>query len=212
MSILLSFHVVVKIQSRSIYSILSMLVGTFYQKHVHLLPDETPFEIKNNPKLYPYFRNCCGAIDGSHFHVWVLSDSMARYRNCKGFIGQNVLAACNFAMLFVYILSGWEGSASDSAIFKYAREHNFTVPAGKYYLADAGFPLCDVLLTPYRGVRYHLKEWGTARQRSVCSVQFLVLSLFYNLLTIHAGHKPLRSYSVSDTHRLAMLLSASSVY
>ncbi|KAJ7223789.1 hypothetical protein C8J57DRAFT_991130, partial [Mycena rebaudengoi] len=67
MSILLSFHVVVKIQSRSIYSILSMLVGTFYQKHVHLLPDETPFEIKNNPKLYPYFRNCCGAIDGSHF-------------------------------------------------------------------------------------------------------------------------------------------------
>jgi hypothetical protein len=36
---------------------------------------------------------------------------------------------------------------------------------GKYYLADSGFPLCDVLMTPYRGVRYHLKEWGTVRQR-----------------------------------------------
>jgi hypothetical protein len=90
---------------------------------------------------------------------------MGRYRNRKGFIGQNVLAACNFAMLFVYILSGWEGSASDSAIFEYAREHDFAVPKGKYYLADAGFPLCDVLLTPYRGVRYHLKEWGTVNQK-----------------------------------------------
>lgn len=90
---------------------------------------------------------------------------MARYRNRKGFIGQNVLAACNFALLFVYILSGWEGSASDSQIFNYARERDFAVPRGMYYLADAGFPLCDVLMTPYRGVRYHLKEWGTSKQR-----------------------------------------------
>lgn len=90
---------------------------------------------------------------------------MARYRNRKGFIGQNVLAACNFALLFVYILSGWEGSASDSQIFNYARKWDFAVPAGKYYLADAGFPLCDVLMVPYRGIRYHLKEWGNAQQR-----------------------------------------------
>jgi hypothetical protein len=142
-----------------------MLVGPFYPKHLHLPPDETPPEIKENSKLYPYFRNARGAIDGSHFHAWVLSEAMARYRNRKGFVGQNVLAACNFAMLFVYILSGWEGSASDSHIFQYAREHDLAIPAGKYYLADAGFPLCDALLTPYRGVRYHLKEWGIVRQR-----------------------------------------------
>jgi hypothetical protein len=92
---------------------------------------------------------------------------MARYRNRKGFIGQNVLAACNFAMFFVYILSGWEGSASDSLIYEYAREHDFAVPVGKFYLADAGFLLCDALITPYRGVRYHLKEWGTISQMSI---------------------------------------------
>jgi hypothetical protein len=90
---------------------------------------------------------------------------MARYRNRKGFIGQNVLAACNFALLFVYILSGWEGSASDSQIYNYARGLDFAVPLGMYYLADAVFPLCDALMTPYRGVRYHLKEWGTSKQR-----------------------------------------------
>lgn len=33
---------------------------------------------------------------------------------------------------------------------------------GKYYIADAGFAVCDTLLTPFRKVRYHLKEWGRA--------------------------------------------------
>jgi hypothetical protein len=134
---------------------------------LHLPADETPPEIKDNPKLYPYFRNAHGAIDGSHFHAWVLAENMARYRNQKGLIGQNVLAACNFAMLFIYILSGWEGSASDSAIYEYARSRDLAIPAGKYYLVDAGFPLCDALLTPYRNMRYHLKEWGTVGQRLV---------------------------------------------
>jgi len=31
------------------------------------------------------------------------------------------------------------------------------------YLADADFPHCDQLLIPYRGVRYHLAEWGLLR-------------------------------------------------
>ncbi|KAF7351974.1 putative nuclease HARBI1-like protein [Mycena venus] len=111
------------------------------------------------------FATAAGPLTGRIFMPGFFSESMARYRNRKGFIGQNVLAACNFAMLFVYILSGWEGSASDAAIFEYARERDFTVPHGKYYLADAGFPLCDALLTPFCGIRYHLKEWGTANQR-----------------------------------------------
>ncbi|KAF7314852.1 putative nuclease HARBI1-like protein [Mycena kentingensis (nom. inval.)] len=148
-----------------IHVVLDCLTGSFYSKQVHLPPDSTPPEVKETGKFYPYFRNARGAIDGSHFHAWVLSRDMARYRNRKGFIGQNVLAACNFALLFVYVLSGWEGSASDSQVFNYARRFDFGVPAGKYYLADAGFPLCDVLMVPYRGIRYHLKEWGNARQR-----------------------------------------------
>ena len=31
---------------------------------------------------------------------------------------------------------------------------------GKYYLGDAGFMLKPQILTPYRGVRYHLKEYS----------------------------------------------------
>lgn len=34
----------------------------------------------------------------------------------------------------------------------------FSIPEGKYYLADAGYANSGQLLTPYRGTRYHLKE------------------------------------------------------
>jgi hypothetical protein len=60
----------------------------------------------------------------------------------------------------VYILSGWEGSASDSVVYQSARATDFKIPDNKYYLADTGYLNTDNLLSPYRGVRYHLKEWG----------------------------------------------------
>jgi DDE superfamily endonuclease len=60
-----------------------------------------------------------------------------------------VLAECSFEFKFVYILSGWEGSASDSAVYEDARATDFRIPEGKYYLADAGYPNTDALLAPY---------------------------------------------------------------
>ena len=40
---------------------------------------------------------------------------------------------------------------------------DFFVPKGKYWLADAGYSNSNHLLTPYKGVRYHLKEQQLAR-------------------------------------------------
>ncbi|XP_052732389.1 uncharacterized protein LOC128196196 [Vigna angularis] len=64
-------------------------------------------------------------------------------------------------MKFTYVLAGWEGTASDSRILKNAldRDDPLVIPEGKYYLGDAGFMLKSTVLTPYRGVRYHLKEF-----------------------------------------------------
>jgi hypothetical protein len=36
----------------------------------------------------------------------------------------------------------------------------FKVPPGKFYLVDGGYPNTESFLAPYRGVRYHLKEFG----------------------------------------------------
>ena len=69
-------------------------------------------------------------------------------------------------MLFTYVLAGWEGSASDGGILKDAEiRHNFSVPEGSVDVLDAGFALSATALTPYRGVRYHLKEWKRGRGR-----------------------------------------------
>lgn len=46
--------------------------------------------------------------------------------------------------------------------------HNFPIDAacvGKYYLGDAGYALTSYTMTPYRGTRYHLKEFGDGQQK-----------------------------------------------
>ncbi|KAH6810418.1 nuclease HARBI1-like protein [Perilla frutescens var. frutescens] len=75
---------------------------------------------------------------------------------------QNILAACNFDLQFMYVLSGWEGSAYDSKLLSDAlsRTNDLQVPQGKYFLVDCGFTNRRQFLAPLRGVRYHLKYFG----------------------------------------------------
>ena len=105
------------------------------------------------------------ALDGTHIPAFVPSHLAQPYRNRKGFLSQNVLAACSFDLIFTYVLAGWEGSAADSTVLADAYSKGLTVPSGKYDLGDAGFALSTKLLTPYRGVRYHLREWRQGNSR-----------------------------------------------
>jgi DDE superfamily endonuclease len=139
----------------------------FYSKYVHLPTAGTPLphHFRRNPKFWPFFKDALGAIDGSHIHSAPPALERVFCRNRKGFISQNCLFACSFVLLFVYALTGWEGSATDARVWEDARSKDLVIPDGKYYLADAGFPSCKELLLPYRGVRYHLAEWGRAGTR-----------------------------------------------
>lgn len=141
----------------------------FYTTYVRMptASDPVPPEIFHNPKRYPFFKDALGALDGTHINCSPSAQEREAARNRKGLLTQNCLVACSFDLLFLYVLSGWEGSASDALIFYNARLTDFPIPNGKYYLADAGFPVCDKLLVPYRGVRYHLAEWGRAQIRQV---------------------------------------------
>ncbi|XP_043693028.1 uncharacterized protein LOC122643476 [Telopea speciosissima] len=117
----------------------------------------------NRKRFYPYFKDCIGAIDGSHIPAWVLVDQHRIFCDRKGCISQNILVACDFDRRFTYILVGWVGSASDSQILDNAihrvGEGRLVVPEGKFYLVDAGFANQNGFLRPFRNVRYHLKEW-----------------------------------------------------
>ncbi|XP_030479340.1 uncharacterized protein LOC115696587 [Cannabis sativa] len=121
-------------------------------------------EISSNQLFYPWFKDCVGAIDGTHIPAWVPVGDQQGYRNRKGFLSQNVLAVVVFDMNFQYVLAGWEGSASDSRVLRNAiwerQQNKLKVPNGKYYVVDAGYANTKGFLAPYHGTRYHLREWS----------------------------------------------------
>ena len=114
----------------------------FYTTYVHMpAPDKVQAEIWSNPRFWPYFKDVIGALDGSHIHAAPVSMEQSVFRNCKGFISQNCLFACNFGLLFTYALTRWEGSANDTRVYQDAHSKDLHINTSKYFLADAGFPL-----------------------------------------------------------------------
>ncbi|EPS72545.1 hypothetical protein M569_02213, partial [Genlisea aurea] len=170
---ILAHHTKVRIQRRDcnrstwtvnkhFYTVLRVILRLHNQLQVNPVP-VTP---ENATTSFLPFQNCLGALDGSYVPVRVKEADKARYRNRKGFVATNVLGVCDQHMNFIYVLAGWEGSAADSRVLRDAlrRDHGLRVPPGHYYLCDSGYMDCDGFLTPYRGVRYHLREWGPGMQ------------------------------------------------
>ncbi|KAJ6977017.1 hypothetical protein NC653_029025 [Populus alba x Populus x berolinensis] len=91
---------------------------------------DIPPEILEDPRFYPYFKDCVGAVDRIHIPVMVGIDEQGPFRNKNGLLSQNVLAACSFDLRFHYVLAGWEGSASDLRVLNSAltRRNKLQVP------------------------------------------------------------------------------------
>ncbi|KAK8913981.1 hypothetical protein KSP39_PZI024169 [Platanthera zijinensis] len=122
-----------------------------------------PQQILNDARYMPFFKDCIGAIDGTHVDARVPADLQVSYIGRHGTTTQNVMAVCDFNMCFTFALAGWEGSTHDSRIFQHAlmdTSYNFPYPpSGKYYVVDAGYPLQRGFLKPYPGTRYHLPDF-----------------------------------------------------
>ncbi|GJT63012.1 putative nuclease HARBI1 [Tanacetum coccineum] len=148
--------------SRHFHRVLNAIISLEDQYIKQPTGDIVQKEIQDKPRFYPFFKDCIGAIDGTHVRVRVPNRDAPRYRGRKGYPTINVLVACTFDLKFTYVLSGWEGTTSDSRIVKDAvtRNDKLIIPDGKYYLADGGRPHRSTLIAPYRGVRYHLKEYS----------------------------------------------------
>ncbi|KAM0881207.1 hypothetical protein ACQ4PT_033092 [Festuca glaucescens] len=122
----------------------------------------TPMKIKGSYRWFPYFKDCTGAINGTHITARVPRSQAHAYRGRKHYTSQNVLAAVDFDMRFTYVLAGWEGSAHDATTLADSLERHdvLQVPEGKFYLADAGYACCPGFLPPFRSTRYHLNEFS----------------------------------------------------
>ncbi|XP_027166322.1 uncharacterized protein LOC113766317 [Coffea eugenioides] len=99
---------------------------------------ETYPRILNNGLFYPWFKDCVGALDGTHISAWCRTEISERYRNRHGGLSQNVLAACDHDMRFVY------GSHM----------------LGKYYTVDAAYTNMPGFMAPFRAAR------GTQHERA----------------------------------------------
>ncbi|KAL6574700.1 hypothetical protein OROMI_011985 [Orobanche minor] len=134
--------------------------------HHLLLKKPEPVTDNCQDERWSWFKNCLGALDGTHIKVRVGDKDKMRFRNRKGDLTTNVLAACTRDMQFVYLLPGWEGSAHDNRVPRDAlsRTNPLRVPQGKYYLCNAGYMNCEGFLTPFRGQRYHLSVWKNGAQ------------------------------------------------
>ncbi|KAL8531514.1 hypothetical protein ACS0TY_008199 [Phlomoides rotata] len=80
------------------------------------------------------FKDCLGALDGMYIDVQVPAMDKGRYRNRKGHVSVNVVGVCDMNMKFIYVLTGWEGSAADSRVLRDAvnRTHGLRVPRGTH--------------------------------------------------------------------------------
>ena len=56
-------------------------------------------------------------IDDTHVIAVVPIEKSIPYFGRKEYPTQNVMAACDFDMLFTFVLLGWEGAAHDTSIF-----------------------------------------------------------------------------------------------
>lgn len=121
---------------------------------------DVPPEISDDSRLYPYFKDCVGAVDGIHFPVTVGVDEQGPFRNKNGLLSQNVLAACSFDLKFHYVLAGWEGSASDLRVLNSAltRRNKLQVPEGKFYLVNNKYANMPGFMSPYQDAPYHSNE------------------------------------------------------
>ncbi|XP_031402089.1 uncharacterized protein LOC116211730 isoform X1 [Punica granatum] len=131
-------------------------------------PDTTPPEILRSNRYNPYFKDCIGVVDGMHIPAHVPAKDQSRFRNKKGFLSQNVLAACTFDLQFIFIYPGWEGSVPDSRMLRAVLDdpdQKFPpIPKGKFYLVDMGYVNMEGFLAPYPGIRYYPYEYRGANQ------------------------------------------------
>ncbi|KAL8464622.1 hypothetical protein ACS0TY_034211 [Phlomoides rotata] len=127
--------------------------------HTLFLVKPTPVPDDSTDPRWKWFKGCLGALDWTYIDLHVPACDKSRFRTRKGHISINVLGVCDGSMRF----------GNDYRVLRDAvvRPNGLKVPKGNYYLGDNGYANSDGFLVPYRGYRYHLKEWGPSTQRPV---------------------------------------------
>ncbi|KAK9997616.1 hypothetical protein SO802_022302 [Lithocarpus litseifolius] len=170
-----------------------------YRALIRLPSKDTPPEIRDSRSLYPYFKDCVGAIDGTHVRASVPPEIQGGFCGRKDGTTQNVLAPISFDLKFTYVLAGWEGSAHDSRALNDAfdRPGGFLIPESKYYLGDAGY---DVVMSKGK------EKVGTKHFRWLLPMHTTMLTLLAE--EVAKGNKPSNTFKAGSFAIVAKEISA----
>jgi hypothetical protein len=86
------------------YSIASSICNTPYFKTIFF--------------FWNSLQDCIGAIDGTHIKAKIPAEHQRLDRGRKNECTHNVMAVCDFDMLFSYMYVDWEGTANDGCVFR----------------------------------------------------------------------------------------------
>lgn len=104
--------------------------------------------IRNDKRAYPHFKDCIGALDGTHIRVSLSPEEQVRYIGKTGIATQNVLAVCDFDMRFTYVAAGQPGALHDTSVLYHALEADAEVfphpPQGIFFLKSYGCLYCYI--------------------------------------------------------------------
>jgi hypothetical protein len=124
---------------------------------------------------FKHFEGCMGNIDGSHIKICSDAETnTAFFSSRKKAVTTNVqfVATVNKSLMFTHAYVGIEGRASDAqsmrlAAFALDLEETFGPwTRGRFLIGDAGYALSFKMLTPYRGVMYHLREFNVRQENN----------------------------------------------
>ncbi|KAL2226715.1 UNVERIFIED_CONTAM: hypothetical protein Sindi_2030200 [Sesamum indicum] len=103
---------------RTIHKHFHRVLNSVIKLYNVLLARPTPITYDCVDPRWKWFKGCLGALDGTFIDVRVPEHEKGRYQTRKGHVSLNVLDVCNPNMKFIYVLSGWEGSAADSHVLR----------------------------------------------------------------------------------------------
>nr|KJB37629.1 hypothetical protein B456_006G213400 [Gossypium raimondii] len=114
--------------SRAFHSVLNAVI----RLQDVLFKKAEPITADSSDTRWKWFKNCLGALDGTHIKIRVPTVDKPRYRTRKGDIATNMIGVCTHDMQFVYVLPGLEGSVADGRVLRDAisRTHGLKVPHG----------------------------------------------------------------------------------
>jgi hypothetical protein len=78
--------------------------------------------ITNDPRMWPHFKDCIGAIDGTHITATPRKRDLIRYIGRSGKPTHNVMGVVDFDMRFTYASIGQPGSMHDTTVLYHALE------------------------------------------------------------------------------------------